>query len=63
MIFNLNEPTEYKDTSWIKANQKYMGVWWEMIIGKSQWAYSTEDNVHLGKTDFTKLTPNGKHAA
>ncbi len=40
-----------------------MGVWWEMIIGKSQWAYSTEDNVHLGKTDFTKLTPNGKHAA
>ena len=62
MIFNLNEPTEYKDTSWIKPT-KYMGVWWEMIIGKSQWAYSTEDNVHLGKTDFTKLTPNGKHAA
>lgn len=62
MIFNLNEPTKYKDTSWIKPT-KYMGVWWEMIIGKSQWAYSTEDNVHLGKTDFTKLTPNGKHAA
>lgn len=62
MIFNLNEPTKYKDTSYIHPT-KYMGVWWEMIIGKSQWAYSTAENVHLGKTDFTKLTPNGKHAA
>lgn len=62
MIFNLNEPTHYTDTSWIKPT-KYMGVWWEMIIGKSQWAYSTANNVHLGKTDFKKLTPNGNHAA
>lgn len=62
MLFNLNEPTQYKDTSWIHPT-KYMGVWWEMIIGKSQWAYSTADNVHIGKTDFSKLTPNGKHAA
>ncbi len=62
MIFNLNEPTKYTDTSYIHPT-KYMGVWWEMIIGKSQWAYSTAENVHLDKTDFTKLTPNGKHAA
>ncbi len=62
MLFNLNEPTQYKDTSWIHPT-KYMGVWWEMIIGKSQWAYSTADNVHIGKTDFSKLTPNGKHGA
>jgi hypothetical protein len=62
MIFNLNEPTKYKDTSWIHPT-KFMGVWWEMIIGKSQWAYSTADNVHIGITDFSKLTPNGKHAA
>lgn len=62
MIFNLNEPTKYTDTSYIHPT-KYMGVWWEMIIGKSQWAYSTAENVHLGKTDFSKLTPNGKHAA
>ncbi|MDO5615154.1 MAG: glycoside hydrolase family 97 protein [Cruoricaptor ignavus] len=62
MLFNLNEPTHYKDTSYIKPT-KYMGVWWEMIIGKSQWAYSTANNVHIGKTDFSKLTPNGKHAA
>lgn len=62
MIFNLNEPTQYTDTSYIKPT-KYMGVWWEMIIGKSNWAYSTADNVHIGKTDFSKLTPNGKHGA
>ncbi|KFF26371.1 glycoside hydrolase family 97 protein [Chryseobacterium vrystaatense] len=62
LIFNLNEPTKYTDTSYIHPT-KYMGVWWEMIIGKSQWAYSTEENVHLDKTDFSKLTPNGKHAA
>ncbi|WBV60650.1 glycoside hydrolase family 97 protein [Chryseobacterium camelliae] len=62
MLFNLNEPTKYTDTSYIHPT-KYMGVWWEMIIGKSQWAYSTEENVHIGKTDFSKLTPNGKHAA
>jgi len=62
MIFNLNEPTHYTDTSYIKPT-KYMGVWWEMIIGKSQWSYSTANNVHIGKTDFSKLTPNGKHAA
>lgn len=62
MMFNLNEPTKYKDTSYIHPT-KYMGVWWEMIIGKSQWAYSTASNVHIGETDFSKLTPNGQHAA
>jgi hypothetical protein len=62
MLFNLNEPTKYTDTSYIHPT-KYMGVWWEMIIGKSQWAYSTANNVHIDKTDFTKLTPNGNHAA
>ncbi len=62
MLFNLNEPSKIEDTSWIKPT-KYMGVWWEMIFGKSNWSYSTENNVHLGKTDFSKLTPNGNHAA
>lgn len=62
MIFSLNEPTKYEDTSWIHP-VKYMGVWWEMIIGKSTWAYSDLKNVHLGVTDYTKVKPNGKHAA
>ena len=61
-IYNLNEPTKFKDVSWIKP-VKYIGVWWEMITGKSSWAYTDIENVQLGVTDYKKLKPNGKHAA
>lgn len=62
LILNLNEPTKYKDVSWIKP-VKYIGVWWEYFVaGKSTWAYGTENNVKLSD-DFSKLTPNGKHGA
>lgn len=63
MTLNLNEPCKYEDTSWIKP-VKYIGVWWEMITGKSSWAY-TDDllSVKLGETDYTQTTPNGRHAA
>jgi len=62
LILNLNEPTKYKDVSWIKP-VKYIGVWWEYFVaGKSTWAYGTENNVKL-TDDFSKLTPNGKHGA
>lgn len=36
LILNLNEPTAIKNTSWIKPT-KYVGVWWEMHVGKSSW--------------------------
>lgn len=63
MTLNLNEPCAYEDTSWIKP-VKYMGVWWEMITGKSTWAYTDElPSVQLGVTDYTKTKPNGKHGA
>lgn len=76
MTVNLNEPSKIKDVSWIKP-VKYMGVWWEMITGKSSWAYTdgvlfgTEGtaaptevpSIKIGETDFTKLKPNGKHGA
>lgn len=63
MLFNLNEPTKYTDTSYIKPT-KYMGVWWEMIIGKSQWAYGEpKTNIRIGETDYSTIKPNGKHAA
>ena len=62
MIYNLNEPTKYKDVSWIKP-VKYIGVWWEMITGKSSWAISDTNNVQIGITDFAKLKPNGRHGA
>ena len=62
LILNLNEPTKYKDVSWIKP-VKYVGVWWEMITGKSSWAYNDLTSVKLGELDYTKTKPNGKHAA
>jgi hypothetical protein len=61
LVLNLNEPTKYKDVSWIKPI-KYVGVWWEMITGKSTWAY-TDEKIQFGVTDFSKVKPNGKHAA
>lgn len=36
LILNLNEPSKIEDTSWIKP-AKYVGIWWEMHIGKSTW--------------------------
>ncbi|QYA24740.1 glycoside hydrolase family 97 protein [Gramella sp. MT6] len=63
MNLNLNEPNKLEDTSWIKP-VKYIGVWWEMITGKSSWAYTDElASVKLGETDYSKTEPNGKHAA
>jgi glucan 1,4-alpha-glucosidase len=35
-ILNLNEPNKLKDVSWIKPT-KYIGIWWEMHLGKSTW--------------------------
>ena len=63
IILNLNEPCALEDVSWIHP-VKYMGVWWEMIAGGKAWNY-TDDfrSVFLGKTDFSKATPNGRHAA
>jgi len=63
ITLNLNEPCKLTDTSWIKPT-KYVGVWWEMITGKSSWAY-TDDvfSVKLGETDYKKCKPNGKHGA
>jgi hypothetical protein len=63
MIYNLNEPCKIEDTSWIKP-MKYMGVWWEMITGKSTWAYTDDfSTVKIGKTDYSKAKPNGRHGA
>lgn len=63
ITYNLNEPNKIKDISWIKPT-KYVGVWWEMISGKSSWSYTDEfPAVQLGVTDFSKAKPNGKHGA
>jgi hypothetical protein len=54
MTLNLNEPSKIEDTSWIKP-VKYVGVWWEMITGKSSWSYTNDyPSVQLGVTDYSK---------
>ena len=63
LILNLNEPCKIEDTSWIKP-VKYVGVWWEMINGKSQWSYTNDlPSVQLDNIDYTKTKPHGKHGA
>lgn len=63
MTYNLNDPSKIENTSWIKP-VKYIGVWWEMITGKSSWSYTNDyPTVQLGVTDFSKAKPNGTHGA
>lgn len=35
-VLNLNEPNKLGDVSWFKPT-KYMGIWWEMHLGKASW--------------------------
>ena len=63
LILNLNEPCKLEDTSWIHP-VKYVGVWWEYFTGQgSTWAYTKNQDIVIGKTDYTKEIPNGTHAA
>lgn len=63
LTLNLNEPCKIKDVSWIKP-VKYVGVWWEMITGKSEWSYTSDlPSVQLDKIDYTKVKPHGRHGA
>ena len=63
LILNLNEPCALDDVSWIHP-VKYMGVWWEMISGKTHWSYTSDyPSVQLGKTDYAASKPHGRHGA
>lgn len=63
MTYNLNEPSKIKETSWIKP-VKYIGVWWEMITGKSSWSYTDDfPSIQLGITNYSKAKPNSTHGA
>lgn len=39
LIVNLNEPNKLEGADWIKT-AKYVGIWWEMHVGKSSWGYA-----------------------
>ena len=60
MILNLNEPSKIEDTSWIQP-MKYVGVWWEMHVGKSTWDYAGSQNAQNAADG--SLKPSGKHGA
>jgi len=60
MTLNLNEPSKIEDTSWIKP-MKYVGVWWEMHVGKSTWDYAGSQNAQ--NTETRELIASGKHGA
>ncbi len=63
LILNLNEPCALDDVSWIHP-VKYMGVWWEMITGRTEWSYTYDvPSVQLGVTDYKALKPHGRHGA
>lgn len=63
LILNLNDPSKIEDTSWIKPT-KYIGVWWEYFTGGgSTWAYSDNQDIIIGETDYTQLKPNQHHGA
>ena len=63
LVLNLNDSCVLDDTSWIHP-VKYMGVWWEMITGRSSWSYTDEyPSVKLGITDYKNSKPNGRHGA
>jgi hypothetical protein len=60
MILNLNEPSKIEDTSFIKP-MKYVGIWWEMHVGKSTWDYAGSQNAQNAAAK--DLVPSGKHGA
>jgi hypothetical protein len=60
IILNLNEPCKIDDTYFIKP-MKYVGIWWEMHVGKSTWDYAGSQNAQNVLTQ--DLLPSGKHGA
>lgn len=55
LILNLNPPSVVADAAdWVKP-QKFVGVWWEMHVGKSSWDYS---GGQVGSQQSTKV-PHG----
>lgn len=58
MILNLNEPSKITDTSWIKP-MKYVGIWWEMHVGKTSWDYKGSQNAQNQQSGDAISVPHG----
>lgn len=50
IMLNLNEPSSFDDTSWIKPG-RYIGIWWGMHMQKYTWAQGSK---HGATTENTK---------
>ena len=60
MILNLNEPCKVEDTSFIKP-MKYVGIWWEMHVGKATWDYTGSQTASTAQNNDLKSAV--KHGA
>lgn len=61
LIVNLNEPNKIGDVSWFKP-KKYMGIWWEMHVGKGSWDYGMTMDEKIGRWIDTG-DAHGRHSA
>jgi glucan 1,4-alpha-glucosidase len=61
VILNLNEPTTLTNTSWIRPT-KYVGVWWEMHVGRSTWDFAGTQDMNSWE-NLANMKPSGKHGA
>jgi len=51
LILNLNEPTKFTDVSWIEP-MKYIGIWWEMHLGKSSWSKNSKEGSWANSSKY-----------
>jgi alpha-glucosidase len=49
LMLNLNEPCQLQDISWIEPG-KYIGIWWEMHLGKGTWHYGARHSATTANT-------------
>lgn len=45
LMVNLNDPSVVADVSWFKP-MKYVGIWWEMHLGKSTWDMESSQSMN-----------------
>jgi len=51
LIINLNEPNILSDVSWIEP-MKYIGIWWEMHLGKSSWSKESQEGSWANSSKY-----------
>ncbi len=61
LIENLNEPNKLGDVSWFRP-MKYVGIWWEMHLGKSTWDMEATQDMNTFST-LGKEQTSTKHGA